>query len=96
MVVKPAEPSYEMIPYVEKLTSLSDLTEVQKLPPISITLTPEEILITREFLGNMFPEYIHDIKLDDMNYILCVCSAFQKMSDALKALDLDIDEFDDI
>jgi len=96
MVVKPEEPSYEILPYNEKLSHFSDLTEVQKLPPINISLTPEEILLTREFLGAMFPKYIHDVELDDMNYILCVCSAFRKMSDALKALDLDIDEFDDI
>lgn len=96
MQVKPMEPKFEYTPYKPKLDAFSDLTEVQKLPPLNLTLTPEEILFVRDFIGLEFPHRVHDVQITDMNNIQCVCSAFQKMTDALKSLGLDVAEFNDI
>lgn len=70
----------------EKLTTMKDLSVLRKLPPLSISLTPEEVLTVREFIALNFPEYIHEIKLDDVRYIASVCCVFNKFCDALSSI----------
>ncbi len=76
-----------------KLNSMSDLTELKKMLPEQLFLSPVEMLIVREFIALNFPDYIQEVELDDMEYIAAVSSVFQKLTERLKDLGLDIEEY---
>ena len=78
-----------------ELNSMSDLTDLKKMLPEQLSLSPIEMLIVREFIALNFPEYIHKIELDDMEYIVAVSSVFQKLTKKLKDLGLNIEEYDE-
>lgn len=76
-----------------KLNSMSDLTDLKKMLPEQFFLSPVEMLILREFIALNFPEYIQDVALDDMEYIAAISGVFQKLTERLKELGLDIEEY---
>ena len=76
-----------------KLNSMSDLTDLKNMLPAQLFLSPVEMLIVREFIALNFPDYIQEVELDDMEYIAAISSVFQKLTERLKDLGLDIEEY---